>query len=142
MRSFYSILMAVFFSTAIMVGCGKPADGPAEEPDPQTIELVDLNLSVPVPGNEWIYSSSKPTFTIHAENPNPVAVKVEAKVRVSTDKGEEVTTFTRDVEVPAKGTLDIDMTANKDLEPGFYKAGCYVGGRSARMMLKPSRTMA
>lgn len=45
------MLMAVFFSTAIMVGCGKPADGPAEEPDPQTIDLVDLNLSVPVPSN-------------------------------------------------------------------------------------------
>ena len=145
MRSLYSILMAVFFSTAIMVGCGKPADGPAEEPDPQPIELVDLNLSVPVPGNEWIYSSSKPTFTIQAENPNPVAVKVEAKVRVSTDKGEEVTTFTRDVEVPAKGTLDIDMTANKDLEPGFYKAGCYVGGRSARIFgfgVKPAEVVS
>ena len=125
--------MAVFFSTAIMEGCGKPADGPVEDPDPQTIELEDLTLSVPVPDNEWIYSSSRPTFIIHAENPNPAVVKVQAKVRVSTDKGEEVTVFTRDVEVPAKGTLDIDMAVNKDLEPGFYKAACYVGGRSARI---------
>lgn len=132
-RRFCFLLMAVFFSTAIMEGCGKPADGPVEDPDPQTIELEDLTLSVPVPDNEWIYSSSRPTFIIHAENPNPAVVKVQAKVRVSTDKGEEVTVFTRDVEVPAKGTLDIDMAVNKDLEPGFYKAACYVGGRSARI---------
>ena len=144
-RRFCFLLMAVFFSTAIMEGCGKPADGPAENPDPQTIELEDLTLSVPVPENEWIYSSSRPTFIIHAENPNPTVVKVQAKVRVSTDKGEEVTVFTRDVEVPAKGTLDIDMAVNKDLEPGFYKAACYVGGRSARIFgfgVKPAEVVS
>ena len=144
-RRFCFLLMAVFFSTAIMEGCGKPADGPVEDPDPQTIELEDLTLSVPVPDNEWIYSSSRPTFIIHAENPNPAVVKVQAKVRVSTDKGEEVTVFTRDVEVPAKGTLDIDMAVNKDLEPGFYKAACYVGGRSARIFgfgVKPAEVVS
>ena len=144
-RRFCFLLMAVFFSTAIMEGCEKPADGPVEDPDPQTIELEDLTLSVPVPDNEWIYSSSRPTFIIHAENPNPAVVKVQAKVRVSTDKGEEVTVFTRDVEVPAKGTLDIDMAVNKDLEPGFYKAACYVGGRSARIFgfgVKPAEVVS
>jgi hypothetical protein len=31
--------MAVFFSTAIMVGCEKPAAEPPEEQDPPTVEL-------------------------------------------------------------------------------------------------------
>ena len=137
--------MAVFFSTAIMVGCEKPAVEPPEEQDPPTVELEDLKLSVPVPENEWIYSTSKPTFTIHAENPNPVAVSAEAKVRIATDKGTDVTMFTKNVEVPANGALDIDMTADKDLDPGFYKAGCYVKGRSARIFgfgVKPAELVS
>ena len=145
MRRFSFILMAVFFSTAIMVGCEKPAFEPADEQDPPTVELEDLKLSVPVPENEWIYSTSKPTFTIHAENPNPVAVSAEAKVRIATDKGTDVTVFTKNVEVPANGALDIDMTADKDLDPGFYKAGCYVKGRSARIFgfgVKPAELVS
>ena len=145
MRRFSFILMAVFFSTAIMVGCEKPAVEPADEQDPPTVELEDLKLSVPVPENEWIYSTSKPTFTIHAENPNPVAVSAEAKVRIATDKGTDVTVFTKNVEVPANGALDIDMTADKDLDPGFYKAGCYVKGRSARIFgfgVKPAELVS
>lgn len=145
MRRFSFILMAVFFSTAIMVGCEKPAVEPADEQDPPTVELEDLKLSVPVPENEWIYSTSKPTFTIHAENPNPVVVSAEAKVRIATDKGTDVTVFTKNVEVPANGALDIDMTADKDLDPGFYKAGCYVKGRSARIFgfgVKPAELVS
>ena len=145
MRRLSFILMAVFFSTAIMVGCEKPAVEPADEQDSPTVELEDLKLSVPVPENEWIYSTSKPTFTIHAENPNPVAVSAEAKVRIATDKGTDVTVFTKNVEVPANGALDIDMTADKDLDPGFYKAGCYVKGRSARIFgfgVKPAELVS
>ena len=145
MRRLSFILMAVFFSTAIMVGCEKPAVEPAEEQDPPTVELEDLKLSVPVPENEWIYSTSKPTFTIHAENPNPVAVSAEAKVRISTDKGTDVTIFTKNVEVPANGALNIDMTSDKDLDPGFYKAACYVKGRSARIFgfgVKPAELVS
>ena len=122
-------MMAVVTATAILAGCGKE---PTPEPEPDPIDLEDLKLSVPVPDNNWIFSG-KPTLVIHAENPNKVAVKAEAKVRVATDKGEEVTIFTREVEVPASGSMDIDMTVPESLEPGFYKASCYVAGRSARI---------
>lgn len=66
MRRISLFLMAVVFSTAIMAGCEKPVVKPDEEPDPQPVELEDLKLSVPVPENNWIYSS-RPTFTIHAD---------------------------------------------------------------------------
>ena len=124
--------MAVVSATAILAGCGKEPVMDPPVPDPDPVDLEDLKLSVPVPDNNWIYSD-KTSFVIHAENPNKVAVKAEAKVRVATDKGQEVTIFTRDVEVPASGSLDIDMTVPEKLDPGFYKASCYVGGRSARI---------
>ena len=126
-------MTAVVFATAIMAGCGKqPAPDPVVDPVVDPAELEDFKLSVPVPENNWIYAG-KPTFVIHAENLNKVAVKAEAKVRISKDTGDEVTTFTREVEVPAGGSLDIDMAVPQELEPGFYKAGCYVKGRSARI---------
>ena len=126
-------MTAVVFATAIMAGCGKqPEPDPVVDPVVDPAELEDFKLSVPVPENNWIYSG-KPAFVIHAENPNKVAVKAEAKVRISKDTGDEVTTFTREVEVPAGGSLDIDMAVPQELEPGFYKAGCYVKGRSARI---------
>ena len=126
-------MTAVVFATAIMAGCGKqPAPDPVVDPVVDPAELEDFKLSVPVPENNWIYSG-KPTFVIHAENPNKVAVKAEAKVRISKDTDDEVTTFTQEVEVPAGGSLDIDMAVPQELEPGFYKAGCYVKGRSARI---------
>ena len=130
MKRVFSILMAVVFATAILAGCRK---GPTpDQPDPDPVDLEDLVLSVPVPEGNWIFSG-KPTLVIHAENPNKVAVKAEAKVRIATDKGQEVTIFSREVEVPASGSLDIDMTAPESLEPGFYKASCYVADRSARI---------
>ena len=126
-------MTAVVFATAIMAGCGKqPAPDPVVDSVVDPAELEDFKLSVPVPENNWIYSG-KPTFVIHAENPNKVAVKAEAKVRISKDTDDEVTTFTQEVEVPAGGSLDIDMAVPQELEPGFYKAGCYVKGRSARI---------
>lgn len=120
-------MMAVVSAAAICFSCQKPAEAPEPEPE----DLVDLVLKVPVT-QDWIYSG-RPTFTIHAENPNRVAVQTEAMVRVSTDKGKQVVLFNNEVEVPAKGSLDIDMTVPQDLEPGFYKAACFVGGRSARL---------
>ena len=130
MKRFLSILMAVVFATAILAGCRK---GPTpDSPDPDPVDLEDLVLSVPVPEGNWIFDG-KPTLVIHAENPNKVAVKAEAKVRIATDKGKEVTIFTREVEVPASGSMDIDMTVPQSLEPGFYKASCYVADRSARI---------
>lgn len=129
MKRIFSLLMAVVSATAILAECGKE---PVPEPEPDPIDLEDLKLSVPVPDNNWIFSG-KPTLVIHAENPNKVAVKAEAKVRIATDKGQEVSVFTREVEVPASGSMDIDMTVPESLDPGFYKASCYVAGRSARI---------
>lgn len=134
MKRTFLFLTAVAFAAAIMAGCEKPAVEPKGD-DPVEVdpaELEALKLSVAVPENNWVYSG-KPTFVIHAENPNKVAVKAEAKVRVATDKGKEVTIFTREVEVPAGGSMDVDMAVPQELDPGFYKASCYMAGRSARI---------
>lgn len=127
-------LSIVFFAlaTVILAACGgcKPNTPPD---DPTQKEQADLSLikqSVPVT-NDWIYSG-KPEITLRIENPNKVAVKLETKVRISTDQKVEVTILTDSVEVAANSTQDFVATTPDKLEPGFYRAVCFVNGKSAR----------
>ena len=125
-QAFFLAFLA--FSSAIALSCSKPA--PAPEPEPEPVDLVDFKLSVPVTEN-WVFTD-KPSITIHVEKPNEVAVKAEAKMRISTDLKEAVTTVEKTVDVPAKGSVDIPFTTDSNLDPGFYRALCSVNGRIAR----------
>lgn len=125
------LLSALACSAVIAWGCNKPEPEPYAEPEPT--ELEALTASVPVTEN-WVFTD-KPAITLHVENPNGVKVTAETKVRISTDLKKELMTLTKDVEVPAKGTLDIDITTDGNLDPGFYKAACFVNGRMARQFV-------
>ncbi len=129
-QAFFLAFLA--FSSAIALSCSKPAPAPEPEPEPEPepVDLVDFKLSVPVTEN-WVFTD-KPSITIHVENPNEVAVKAEAKMRISTDLKEAVTTVEKTVDVPAKGSVDIPFTTDSNLDPGFYRALCSVNGRIAR----------
>ena len=119
------LLAALAFTGILAWACNKP------EPEPETeVELVDLELSVPVTEN-WVFTD-KPAITIHVENPNGVAVEAEAMVRFSTDQKKVLTSVNKTVEVPAKGEVDIPFTTDGKMDPGFYKAACFVNGKTAR----------
>lgn len=136
------LLAALAVACAFTWACNKPVPEPEPEPDPipvepdptpdppKPIDLVDFKLSVPVTDN-WVFTD-KPNIVIHVENPNPVAVVAESKVRFSTDKGKILTTVEKAVEVPANGAIDIAFTTEENLEPGFYKAACFVNKKSAK----------
>ena len=126
------ILAALAFSAVLTWACNKPETDRIDEPD-DPVDLVDLELSVPVTEN-WVFTD-KPNLTIHVENPNEVKVKAEATVRISTDKKQVVTTVDLSQEVPAKGSADINFTTKDKLEPGFYKAACFVNNKMARQFV-------
>ena len=136
------LLAALAVACAFTWACNKPVPEPEPEPDPipvepdptpdppKPIDLVDFKLSVPVTDN-WVFTD-KPNIVIHVENPNPVPVVAESKVRFSTDKGKTLTTIEKAVEVPANEAIDISITTEENLEPGFYKAACFVNKKSAK----------
>ncbi|MBR1807855.1 MAG: acetylxylan esterase [Paludibacteraceae bacterium] len=133
----YILFISIVTTMVMAVSCQSTT--PPEQNDPkntdtteQTLpaDLQPLTLSVPVT-EDWVYSS-KPAITIHAENPNNVAVMAAAKMRIVTDMKEAVTTVTDSVEIPAKGKKDIVMTTTDPLEPGLYRATCSVNGKGAR----------
>ncbi|MBR4785695.1 MAG: acetylxylan esterase [Fibrobacter sp.] len=140
--SFAAFALAVMFA----ISCAAPVPEPEPEPetDPETetepetdptppadtVKLVDLKGTVPVTEN-WVYTD-RPAITIRVENPNKVAVKATAMMRITTDFKKELMTVEKEMEVPAEGTLDIPITTDEDLAPGFYKASCFVNKKSAR----------
>ena len=69
------LLAALAFTAVLTWACNKSEPEPVE-PDP--VDLVDLELSVPVTEN-WVFTD-RPTLTIHVENPNEVKVKAEAPI--------------------------------------------------------------
>ena len=122
------LLAAIAFTGILAWACNKPK--PEPEPEPEPVDLVDLNLSVPVTDN-WVFTD-KPNIVIHVENPNAVAVEAEATVRFSTDLKATLSTVDKTVTVPANGVVDIPFTTEGKLDPGFYKAACFVNKRTAK----------
>lgn len=126
---------------AVLLGaCGgckgpDPVDPPLPDPEDSTevVEPADLSLikqSVIV-NDDWVWSG-KPQITVAIENPNKAAVKLETVVKISTDKKKEVTTINDSVTVAGGSTQQFVFTTTDNLEPGFYRASCYVSGKVAK----------
>ena len=132
MRKLYLVaLLAVMLGAC---GCEHPAEPqqPAQDTTAVT-EPADLSLikSSVLVTDDWIWSG-KPQITIHVENPNEAKVKLEVNVRISTDTKQKVTDINDSIEVTGKGQLDYVATTTENLEPGFYRASCYVNGKTAK----------
>ena len=135
----YSIFL-IWLMAMVLVACGGckgpvPQDdpNPQEQGTPDTPEPADLSLitqSVPVT-DDWVWSG-KPDITIHIENGNATDVKVGVSVRYVTDKKKEVETVADSVVIPANGALDYKATTTQVLEPGIYRASCFVNNKAAR----------
>lgn len=125
----YIFLVALMAVAIGAWGC----EGPTPQEEPTPVEQPDLSLikqSVPVT-NDWIWSG-KPQITVHIENPNAAKVTVGVKVKISTDTKKAVTEVLDSVEVPGKQSIDHIVTTSENLAPGFYRAVCFVNGKSAR----------
>lgn len=137
------IKLYLFALLAVMLGaCGCENPTPVDEPEPQPqdsteiTEPADLSLiksSVPVTDN-WIWSG-KPQITMHIENPNAAAVKLPIVVRISTDTKQAVTELKDSVAVAGKSSVDYIVTTPENLEPGFYRAVCFVNNKNARSFI-------
>ena len=127
-KQFY--LVALLAVVLWACGCEKKPNEPqpGDKPD---MELI--TQSVPVTDN-WIWSG-KPAITLHIENANSMAVKVETKIIFSTDQKKSLMTITDSVEVAGNGKIDFVMTPSENFEPGFYRAVCFVNNRSARSFI-------
>lgn len=134
-KSLFLVAAAVFAAFSL-VSCKDPVipdnpEDPTEEPETPA-DLAALKCSVPVTQN-WVFDS-RPSFTIHAENPNSVAMTADVTVKITTDKNKSAASFSFSEEVPANGFRDIPITTEEDLAPGFYKASLRVNNKYAHTL--------
>ena len=126
------LFSALLFTATMMASCEPINNGETPELPKDSIpaELQPLTQSVAVTNN-WVFDS-KPSITIHIENPNAIAQTAAIMVRISTDLKKAVTTIEQNEEIPANGAKDVVITTPQDLAPGFYRANCIVNNKGAR----------
>ena len=136
MKKYLIVPVALICMLAVVTSChdSEPEDN---QPDEQTqvdeSSLDPIKASVPVTDN-WIYDE-RPSITIHMENPNAVAMTANVKIQFSTDLKQYLEKVEESYEIPAKGSKDVVLTTSATLEPGFYKAFCYVNSKSVRFFV-------
>ena len=132
MKKLFFLFTALVFTATMMASC-EPINGgatPEEPKDTIPAQLEPLKQSVPVTDN-WVFES-KPSITIHIENPNAVAQTAAVTVRIISDLKKNVVTIEQNEEIPANGSKDVVITTQEDLAPGFYRANCIVNNKGAR----------
>lgn len=124
------LLAALCVSAVVSLSC-TPINPDPDDPKKDTTVIVDpVTASIPVTDN-WIWDK-RPAITYHVENPNSVAVKTVLNLHIYTDRKVDVLTVEDTVEVPAKTKKDFIVTSKEDMEPGFYRANCFVDGKVVR----------
>ena len=132
MKKIFILFTALVFTATMMASC-EPINGgvtPEEPKDSIPAQLEPLKQSVPVTDN-WVFDS-KPSITIHIENPNAIAQTAAITVRIISDLKKNVVTIEQKEEIPANGSKDVVITTQEDLAPGFYRANCIVNNKGAR----------
>lgn len=130
------ILAAAACMAFVPAGCEKPAPVPGpdeqEQPDDKPQEEVKLEaLKGEIDIIDDMIFDENPEFTLKINNPNPVTVKAEVKLTLTTDKGASLESRIDSVEVAPSGVTEIQLSYNTNLGPGFYSSRCLVNRKNA-----------
>jgi hypothetical protein len=109
------ILAAAVCMAFVPAGCEKPAPVPGpdeqEQPDDKPQEEVKLEaLKGEIDIIDDMIFDENPEFTLKINNPNPVAVKAEVKLTLTTDKGASLESRIDSVEVAPSGVTEIQLS--------------------------------
>ena len=114
----------IFALLALMLGaCGCERPNPEIEPqrkDTTVVEPADLI---------W---SGKPYFNVPVENAEAEEAKLPIQIRITSDMKQLVAELFDTVTVAGKTTKQYAMTTPENLNPGFYRAICFVSGKTVR----------
>lgn len=103
-------------------GCERPTDGPIVPPQKDTTVVEPEDLI-------W---SGKPYFNVPLENTDTMEVRLPVKVRITTDTKQLVYELDDTVTVAGSTKKDYAMTTPENMDPGFYRAVCFVKSKNVR----------
>ena len=119
----YSIFFLALVTVMLLGACGceRPQDpGQPQQQDTTVVEPEDLI---------W---SGKPCFNVPVENTTAEEVTWPVKVRITTDTKQLVCELIDTVTIAGSTKKNVVMTTEENLEPGFYRAVCFVNGKNVR----------
>ena len=122
-KKYYSILLALV--TVMLLGacgCERPTDEPVVPPQQDTTVVEPEDLI-------W---SGKPYFNVPLENTDTVDVRLPVKVRITTDTKQLAYELIDTVTIAGSTKKDYAMTTPENMNPGFYRAVCFVKGKNVR----------
>ena len=124
MRKTQLYILALALASIVLMGaCGCEKKGQDITPPKHDTTVVEPEDMI------W---SGKPYFNIALENAEVEPVQLAIKVRITTDTKKLVLEMTDTVEVAGITKRNYAVTTSENLEPGFYRAMCFVNGKTAR----------
>ena len=124
MRKTQLYILALALASIVLMGaCGCEKKGQDITPPTHDTTVVEPEDMI------W---SGKPYFNIALENAEVEPVQLAIKVRITTDTKKLVLEMTDTVEVAGNTKRNYAVTTSENLEPGFYRAMCFVNGKTAR----------
>lgn len=119
----YYIFSLALASLLLMGACGCENPGPEIDPQPKDTTVVEPEDMI------W---SKRPYFNVPVENKDSIEAQIPIKVRISTDTKQLVIEMNDTMTVAGNTEKNYAITTPEDLEPGFYRAMCFVKGKTAR----------
>ena len=103
-------------------GCERPTNEPIVPPQKDTTVVEPEDLI-------W---SGKPYFNVPLENTDTMEVRMPVKVRITTDTKQLAYELIDTVTIAGSTKKDYAMTTPENMNPGFYRAVCFVKSKNVR----------
>ena len=124
MKRHYSIFLLVLVTVVLFGACGceRPIDDPVVPPQKDTTVVEPADMI-------W---SGKPYFNVPVENTEATEERLPIRVRITTDTKQLVYELDDTVTVAGQMKKEFAMTTPENMDPGFYRAICFVNGKNVR----------
>ena len=119
------LLLAAIACALLFGACGCEHPRPQDEPQPTIKDTI-----VEEPAN--LIWSGKPILNYHVENAEAEEIRVPVRLFIRTDKNKAVVDIRDTITMPKYSKRDFVMMPSENLAPGFYKAQCFINGKTTR----------
>ena len=124
------LILLVGLMAMVLVACGgcKPQNDPQNEEPTEQVDPDPVLVQEP----EDMIWSGKPSFNVPVVNADSVEAKLPIKVRITADKKDYTLELTDTMTVAGNKEMNYVVTLTEDMNPGFYRAVCFVKGKNVR----------
>ena len=118
----YSIFLWALVTAVLLGACG--CEKPKEPVDPDPVYVQEP---------EDLIWSGKPSFNVPVVNAEAERAQLPIKVLITADKKDMTLELTDTMTVAGNKETNYVVTLKENMNPGFYRAVCFVKGKNVRM---------